>query len=140
MEKFFECEPKIVEQLLKKVKDKNRRQDLLQDIFIKFAVKFESIKNHENLCGYLYRITENAITDNFREKNKITSLNSFDATEADAIKEKTEKQYQLADCCLRLFIDLLPAKYREALILSELEGRSFCKRTYTLGFYRSLYI
>lgn len=124
MKIFFECEPKIAEQLSRKVKDKNKRQDLLQDIFLKFATRFESIKHYENLCGYLYRITENTITDNFRGENKINPTNKFDALEADAIKEESGKQYQLADCCLRSFIDLLPAKYREALILSELEGRS----------------
>jgi RNA polymerase sigma-70 factor (ECF subfamily) len=120
---FFECESKIVEQLSRKVKDKNKRQDLLQDIFLKFAVRFESIKHHENLCGYLYRITENAITDNFREENKTSSTDDFDTINPNTIKEETEKQYQLADCCLKSFIDLLPSKYKEALTLSELEGK-----------------
>ena len=72
---------KIVEQLSRKVKDKNKRQDILQDIFIKFASKFESIKHYENLCGYLYRITENAIADNYRIENKIVSTDAFSGFE-----------------------------------------------------------
>jgi len=124
MQKFFECESKIVEQLSRKVKDKNKRQDLLQDIFIKFASKFESIKHYENLCGYLYRITENAIADNYRIENKIVSTDAFSGFENNTGKQLTEKQYQLADCCLKSFIDQLPSKYRDALIQSELRGIS----------------
>src|SRR6266496_4561313 len=124
MEQFFECEPTIVKHISSRVKDKGTRDDLLQEIFVKFATKFDAIKHHENLCGYLYRITDNAIADYYRKERRFLSSDDESIFDSVVPAPVTDDDHRLADVNLSLFIDRLPSKYREALISIELEGRS----------------
>ena len=124
MDQFFECEPEIVKHISRKVKDKSRRDDLLHEIFIKFAAKFHTIKHQDNLCGYLYRITDNAITDFHRVDSRFYLTDDESTFERAGPDSTITDTYKLADWRLRLFIDQLPPKYREALVLIDLEGKS----------------
>lgn len=133
MEQFFECQPNIVRQLARKVRDESARDDLLQDIFIKFAARFDSIPNQENLCGYLYRITDNAITDHYRRESRFFLTDDENVFEKAAGATAMEDSCKLANCCLRSFINQLSPKYREALILTELENKSQKEVAASLG-------
>ena len=125
MEIFFECEPKIAKQLARKIKDESVRADILQEVFLRFAVKFDSIKNRENLCGYLFRIADNLAVDHFRKERRLVLTDDESAFEKDAAQATAEgDNFKLADCCLKSFIEGLPPKYSQALVLIELEGKS----------------
>jgi len=124
MEIFFECEPKIAKQLARKVQDETVRDDLLQEVYVKFATKFDSIKHHDNLCGYLHRIADNAVIDHFRRERRFVPAEDETVFVKDAPQPEANDIYKLADCCLKSFIEQLSPKYREALVLTELEGKS----------------
>ena len=123
MEIFFECEPKIIKQLARKVKDESARDDLLHEVFIKFAVKFDNLKNRDNLCGYLHRITDTTIIDYFRLENRFLLTDDENAFEKVIIDAAEDSDYKLANCCLKSFINQLSPKYKEALILTEIENQ-----------------
>lgn len=124
MEQFFECESIIVKHISSKVKDRSTRDDLLQEIFVKFATKFDTIKHRENLRGYLYRITDNVIADYYRKESRFLSSGDESIFDSVVPAEAMEHHHRLADVNLRSFIDQLPSKYRKALILIELDGKS----------------
>lgn len=134
MEQFFECQPNIVRQLARKVKDASARDDLLHEIFLKFAVKFDSLTNQDNLCGYLHRITDSTIIDHFRRENRFFLTDEESVFEKAVVAQAEENgEYKLADCCLKSFIANLSPKYRQALVLTELEGKSQKETAEELG-------
>ena len=120
---FFECETKITSRIKNKVFDNAEVEDLRQEVFIRFAHSLKTIKNTDNLCGYLLRITDNIVNDYYRKKYKQSSDN-FTQTEIVENVEETEKKYSFSELSLMTFIEKLPEKYKEALILTELKGES----------------
>lgn len=133
LEQFFECRPKLVKQIAGKIKEPSTREDILQEVFLKFAAKLETIEHRDNLCGYLYRITENTIADHYRRETRLLVTDDERLFDQAAPDPPVDDNYRLANCCLRSFIDRLPPKYREALILIELEGKSQKEAAVTLG-------
>jgi RNA polymerase sigma-70 factor, ECF subfamily len=124
MEPFFECQPKIVKQLARRVKDQSTREDLLQEIFIKFASRLDTVKHRDNLCAYLYRITDNTIIDYYRRESRLLFTDNEREFDQAILTPAIDNHYKLADCCLKEFINQLSPPYREALTLTELEGQS----------------
>lgn len=133
MEQFFECEPKIIKQLARKVKDASAREDILHEVFIKFALKADALNHQDNLCGYLFRIADNAVIDYFRRERKFILPGDENLFEKAVPPPPANDYYRLADCCLKSFIEKLPPKYEAALILTELEGKSQKETAEKLG-------
>ena len=117
---FFECETKITNRIKSKGLDFSDTEDLRQEVFLRFAHGLNNIKNTDNLCGYLLRITENIVNDHYRKYSKIIME---DISHIEII-ENSDKEYPFADFSLMSFIEKLPEKYKEALILTELNGES----------------
>lgn len=132
-EQFFECQPKLAKQIASKIKEPGTREDILQEVFIKFATKLETIEHKENLCGYLHRITQNTIIDHYRKENRYSLVDDDHYFDQIASTPQIESHYKFANCCLSLFIDKLPSKYKEALILVELKGKSQKEAATALG-------
>jgi RNA polymerase sigma-70 factor, ECF subfamily len=120
---FFECESKISKRIAHKIFNKSDIDDIRQEVFIRFSESLKNIKNTDNLCGYLLRITDNIVIDFYRNKNKIPSHN---ADLENNISEKVAgiEEYTLSEIALITYINKLPEKYREALILVEINGFS----------------
>ena len=98
-----------------KVKDFDLSRDIVQDVFLKVFSKIDTLKNREKLVSWIYQITRNEIGSHFR-KNK---LNVFpkDINEQGLDSNLTLEVSQ----CLHPLINSLPEKYREALILADIE-------------------
>jgi len=85
------------------------------------------------LRGYLYRITENAITDYYRKESRLLVTDDECIFEKAALTLTINEHDKLADWRLRLFVEQLPPKYREALVQIEFEGKSQKEVAETLG-------
>ncbi len=96
-------------------------EDLLQDVFLKMHQQIETLRDATRLESWLYRITSNAIADYYRSRPSTEKLprqlEAAETEEGDLIRQ------ELA-LCIEPMIDQLPAKYRDAVRLSELEGKS----------------
>ena len=102
-----------------KVIDDAASDDILQIVFLKAHSGLASLKDKRKLNSWLYQIARNAITDYFRSQKSVVEIPEWlPQPEADT----AEKVYQELSECLRSMIQLLPGKYREAIVLSELEG------------------
>lgn len=98
-----------------KVKDEESSKDILQEVFIKIHLNANKIKNTESLKSWLYTIAHNTIMDYFKKQSR-----QIDYT---IIPESEENQPHTAKNCILPLIHSLPEKYREALLLSEINGK-----------------
>ena len=93
--------------------------DTLQNVFLKMHAGLASIKDETKLQSWLYQIARNAIIDYFRSQQPTEDhLERIPQPETDSGEKVTQELSE----CLRPMIQQLPEYYREAVILSELQG------------------
>ncbi len=108
-------------------------EDILQEVFLRVHRKLDGLKDPRRLVSWLFQITRHAIMDHYRtparrrevpaglpsDLETVTPVPVLPSTVdlADAGRLRTE----LA-ACLRPMVERLPADYREAVALVELEG------------------
>jgi RNA polymerase sigma-70 factor (ECF subfamily) len=102
----------------KKVKDKSLAEDIVQDVFLKVSTHIESLKDSEKITSWIYQITRNVIMDHFRREAK--SINSIDLD----WESESANYNECVSLCLKEMLQQLPAKYREAIELTEFENLS----------------
>lgn len=103
--------------IFKKVNNKELAEDILMDVFIKIQTKLPDLKNLKKLKSWIFQITRNEIIDHFRSKSYNYELDEnlevFNEEENNYIKNSSYDW-------LRNFINVLPDKYREALISTDI--------------------
>ena len=108
--------------ILKKVKDENIANDVLQDVFVKIIDNSDKIEKATSIQNYIYAIARNATTDHFRNVAKKTEIEnqllSFSEEETQSLNAT------IANCCIKPFIKQLPDKYQVALTKTEFENIS----------------
>ena len=105
----------------KKVGHHDGCHDIMQEVYLKILLNINKVEHADNMAAYLVTLTNNAVIDHFRKAKPVAHSEIVDNinTDTDILKDQS---LQLADCCLRPMIELLPDIYREALIVTELEG------------------
>jgi RNA polymerase sigma-70 factor (ECF subfamily) len=102
-----------------KVFDDATCDDILHNVFLKMHSGLKSLKDKTKLKSWLYQITRNTITDYFRSQKLTVDIPEWlPQPDTDSIN----KVIQEVSECLQPLIQMLPDKYREAIILSELKG------------------
>lgn len=106
-----------------RVDDPDDAEDILQDVFIKIHNSLGNLQDEERLQPWLYRIARNAVSDYYRARQESLPLTEAipDGNGWEAGREEPDPETELASG-LRLMMQCLPEKYRQALILTELEG------------------
>ncbi len=93
----------------------------MQEVYLKIMLNLPKIENADNIAAYLAKLTNNTVIDHYRKANP--ALNNLLPTDITSDAEgQNDQSLQLADCCLKPMIDSLPNIYREALVMTELEG------------------
>ncbi|RUT73298.1 RNA polymerase sigma factor SigZ [Ancylomarina longa] len=105
----------------KRVADSATAEDILQEVFIKIHTCIDSLQEGRKVKAWLFQITRNTIIDYYRRSNDVTDLNSplqdlEDENNPDALTD--------IQTCILPMIKSLPETYRDALLLSELNGLS----------------
>lgn len=106
--------------IFSKVKDSDISNDILQDVFLKVQTNIHTLKDDSKLTSWVYQITRNTVTDHFRKTVSNIELNNIDIAE----HEDDEPLYQSLSKCINNKINLLPDKYRQAIILTSFEHYS----------------
>lgn len=91
--------------------------DLLQEIFLKIDAHLAGLREPGRVAAWLYRIADRAIADHYRAQRPTEALPE-DLAAPPAAADATA---ELA-ACLAPMIQALPATYRQAVFLSEIEG------------------
>ncbi len=99
-----------------KTKDRDLTKDIVQDVFVKVFTKFDSLRDDNKLVSWTYQIARNEIVNHFR-KARVDSLEKDPVV----VEQSEETLTSELSTCLHPLIDALPEKYREALILADIE-------------------
>jgi RNA polymerase sigma-70 factor (ECF subfamily) len=102
-----------------RVEDASIAEDLLQDIFVRIHSRIDGLKDNDKIQSWIYRITRNTNIDYYRSHRNAGQLTA--SVKAPEI-EPSEKARQEISSWLLPMIRELPENYRDALILSEIEG------------------
>ena len=107
--------------ILGRVNEASVADDILQDVFMRILSRIDSLKDCDKLQSWIYQITRNAIIDYYRSRKKTSelppTLTALDGEFSDTASEDI-------DACLMPMIRSLPDPYRQAVMLSEIEGRT----------------
>ncbi len=102
-----------------RVSNPDDAEDIVQDIFLKLHARLGTLRDRTRLVSWLYRIANNAIVDYYRTRHQPVPLPKDLAVDGSDDQRVLEKQISKG---LLKMVEALPEKFREALVLSELEG------------------
>jgi RNA polymerase sigma-70 factor (ECF subfamily) len=112
-------------------------EDALQEVFIRVQRSIGEVEAEDRIDAWLYQITRNVIADHYR--SPAARRNKADAAELEELPapadEPNEAPVALRGLskCLRPFVNALPEIYRDALVLTELEGKTQAAAAEELG-------
>jgi RNA polymerase sigma-70 factor (ECF subfamily) len=108
--------------------------DVLGEIYLRVAQHQDKFKSAENPLAWLYRVAGNIVTDHYRrhaaERTALRQA-AVDASEADSSGAK-DNYSELAECLIPM-IRQLPEDYREALLLTDIQGNTQAEAAAQLG-------
>jgi len=113
--------------IARRVPDRDSAEDILQDVMLRIHRHVGELKKAPAVSAWIYEIARNAITDHYRRAAVRRERPSGSDTDLDRpelpVFEPTpaELRSELAACMAPL-LQQLPAIYREALTLTELDG------------------
>ena len=109
----------LVRFAVRRVDDAAVADDIVHDVLLKALTQLGVLEEPGKLRAWLYRIARNAIVDHYRTRRPSEPLPEELAT--DDVREVRRAERELARCLTPLLGEL-PAPYRQALTLAELEG------------------
>ncbi len=98
-------------------------EDVLQEIFVRIHRGLAALRDGESFGGWVYRIAQSCIADaaRARARSPVQIVDEPPETAAPAAEESEDLESELG-ACVALFVARLPAPYREAVTLTELQG------------------
>jgi RNA polymerase sigma-70 factor, ECF subfamily len=109
-----------------KMNNRNECFDVLQDVYVKVIKNIDKIESIDNIPAYLNAIANNAVADHFRKesKNKRIVLNEENVDKLTIVDEIAVNDVDVDACihCIEPGIEALPPKYKDAFVMSELQG------------------
>jgi len=129
---------KLLGYIGKRIPDRMEAEDVLQDVFYQLTVGFNDIRRIENITAWLYRVTENKITDMFRKKklpkadfreniseDESGPLTLEEILPADAINPEDEALSDKIWEIISRTLDSLPEEQRSVFTENEFDDISF---------------
>lgn len=107
--------------ILKRVKDEDAAEDILQEAFIKIHENIGNVKSDKSLRAWLYQITRNSIIDYYRNRKLTVEFPETLEPVSDEPEADSDAAQDLAPC-VRALMDRLPERYRQSLVLTEFDG------------------
>ena len=111
---------KLYKFIHRKIKDKEIAKDILQDVLLKILEKKDTMKNSDNYEGWIFQITRNLLIDYYRKNNRNIDLSLL--LHSNESNSNLSDIYERFTASLNEFIKDLPPKYKEPLILSDIQG------------------
>lgn len=111
----------------RRVSDPDRADDVLGEIVLRVHRSIGRVEDREHLIRWLYRITRNAIIDEYRRAERDVRRHEvlpddLSETTADVPDEEEPGALRELAACMRPLLDRLPPEQRRALELTDLDG------------------
>lgn len=116
---WVELEPPLRRYIRKRVRSGHDADDLLQEVMVRIQ-RQRRLPPEGRRVRWALRIAGNLITDHYRSQS-LRQHASLGEMEPGAPEQTRPAAADLSQCMLRL-VNHLPRAYREALVLSDLEG------------------
>ncbi|MEE9190691.1 MAG: RNA polymerase sigma factor SigZ [Candidatus Neomarinimicrobiota bacterium] len=118
---FHQYHDRLYNFIMSRVNDPDIADDILQDVFLKIHTKMNTLKDLKKIHSWIYQITRNTIIDHYRSMDQTYEL--LDTYNKPSSEPDPPGRAEISSW-LRPMIESLPDKYREVLLLSEIEGLS----------------
>jgi RNA polymerase sigma-70 factor (ECF subfamily) len=113
------------------IADPHAAEDVVAEVLLRIHLHLGTVDDHERVTAWVFRIARNAITDHYRRNARRRDESDSDAVAAVVgddsadgwLDDQSAVLAELASC-IRPLIDALPADYRRALELTDLDGRT----------------
>jgi RNA polymerase sigma-70 factor, ECF subfamily len=134
---WYEFHDQLHAFIARRVDNEADGEDILQNVFLRVHRKLGTLNRADRLASWLYQVTRNAIADYYRapERRREIPTDFTLETEADRDGVQENSGIDLLDSdeqrakaveelagCLRPMTQRLPAHYRDAISVVELEG------------------
>lgn len=105
--------------VLSRVSDSATAEDIVHDVLMRAYQNRHTLRDDQKFEQWLYQITRHAVIDHYRTRKPTSPLpdNLPEADAAGSGEARTELSH-----CVQPFIRALPAHYRDAVQLSEIQG------------------
>ena len=113
----------------RRIGDPHHADDVVAEVMLRIHQNLGSLDDRERLTAWVFRIARNAITDHYRRAGRRREVVAAEPEPgahvgADAwLEDQAATLAELASC-IRPLVDALPADFRRALVLTDLEGHS----------------
>ena len=115
---WFEHKNELRNFILKRVRDNDLTDDILQDVLIKVYNFCISKSGVSNIRSWLFQITQNTIADHYRKNSKNISQDVSN----DIIEEDENLAFSEAINYIKPMLEFLPKEYAEPLKLADIDG------------------
>ncbi len=113
--------------LLGRVRNAADVDDLLQEIFLRVHQRIQGLRDAARLEGWLYQIARNVVVDHYRKQRPSETLTDDLGAAPDELTLDDDIDLRPA---VRRMINELPAKYRDAIVLTEFRGQSHGRKAH----------
>lgn len=112
----------------RRVRSREVAEDILQDVMLRIHRHAFELQEAGSVAAWVYRITYTAIADHYRDprlrRELAAGIDLGDEPGATGRQVEAPDMRAKLACCMRPLLARLPAAYREALTLTELQGLS----------------
>jgi RNA polymerase sigma-70 factor (ECF subfamily) len=121
--------------VLRRVHEAQDADDILQEVFVRIHRSLGSLRQMDSLPAWLFQITRNAVADHYRSRRERGQPLDADFYAPAAANQDRDEQTGLSElsACLAPMIAALPEKYRDALVMTALNGLSQQEAANRLG-------
>ena len=141
-EAWRELHEQLLGFIARRVRTREDAEDILQEVMLKVHRASGELEQVERLTGWIYRIAANAIVDHYRKPARrelptgwqleVEAPGEDGPTPSLDEPDTAELRAELARC-LSPLVERLPPTYRQALVLTELEGVTQAEAAARLG-------
>lgn len=118
----------------KRVDNEYDAEDILQDVFCKIQNNIDSLQNGDKIHAWVYSITRNAVTDYYRtHRFENYSSELSDDIPDERLESGSENANEEIAQCLKVMVNSLPDKYKEAILLTEFQNLTQKELSQKLG-------
>jgi RNA polymerase sigma-70 factor (ECF subfamily) len=101
-----------------RVSDPATAEDILQDVFVKIQERLSQLHDPAKLQSWIYLIARNAVIDHYRTRKQTAEVQETMVDD----RERESDELNGLKASFHRMIHSLPEPYREAVILTELDG------------------
>lgn len=107
--------------IIKRVPNQTDADDILQEVLMKIYQSISDLKDENKLHPWIYTISRHAITDYYRRRDKPIEIIELPEDLGEELEKDKNSNLEIA-ACLKVMIESLPEKYKQAIVLTEFEN------------------